>query len=507
MFTGITLITLTVTSFLSYYNQNKLYKEQKEESIHFVASYLEELLVADDIYFIWYQDYFLKEAGSLLIPHNFDEASVQNARFEYEEVLSTDYAGLVLGSDLTFDDLSPKAKTAYEVYSHEYYQQAFEKAQEQFNLSYIYYLVPDDDGTDNATFVLDSVRKELIIDGNKFIKLGTKVNYPKSEHERLWEAWEKEIQPSGNDVFNNERGKYYVYYTPVFVQNRKMGIIGIEVDVASVTKEIIDATLRQVIMIAAVLVFFMGILLAIIRKIYVKKMVILQKTIDEYTMTKDPKLAQKLKAEVTNEDEISTIMSKFADLVQVLDTYMNNLTVANERLEATQQKNMEMSILAMKDPLTGIRNKTGYDREIQRLKHEMDEGVISFGIAMIDLNYLKKINDTYGHDKGNIAIVNLSKIVCSVFEHSPVFRIGGDEFVVILRGNDLDNIENLVTDFNGKIQSLQQQDGLEYWEKVSAAIGYAIYDVEIDFTYEELFKRADADMYKNKKAMKAERME
>ena len=68
--------------------------------------------------------------------------------------------------------------------------------------------------------------------------------------------------------------------------------------------------------------------------------------------------------------------------------------------------------------------------------------LINFGIAMIDLNNLKVINDTYGYEEGNYAIKKLCEIVCSVFSHSLVFRIGGDEFVVILKGADQKMYEN-----------------------------------------------------------------
>jgi GGDEF domain-containing protein len=53
---------------------------------------------------------------------------------------------------------------------------------------------------------------------------------------------------------------------------------------------------------------------------------------------------------------------------------------------------------------------------------------------MFDLNDLKHINDRYGHERGDEYIVNCCRLICQVFKHSPVFRIGGDEFVALLRG-------------------------------------------------------------------------
>ena len=80
----------------------------------------------------------------------------------------------------------------------------------------------------------------------------------------------------------------------------------------------------------------------------------------------------------------------------------------------------------MEDALTGIRNKMAYDYEVEKLEKDLADGFNEFGLAMVDLNFLKKSNDTYGHEKGNISIRRLCMLVCEVFEHSPVFRIGGN---------------------------------------------------------------------------------
>lgn len=93
----------------------------------------------------------------------------------------------------------------------------------------------------------------------------------------------------------------------------------------------------------------------------------------------------------------------------------------------------------------------------------------------LDLNFLKVINDTYGHEKGDISIKTICRIVCNVFDHSPVFRVGGDEFVVILMNEDLNNV------------------------------GYAVYEKGVDNTADDVFERADANMYADKAAQKAQR--
>ena len=124
---------------------------------------------------------------------------------------------------------------------------------------------------------------------------------------------------------------------------------------------------------------------------------------------------------------------------------------------------------------------------------------------MIDLNFLKKINDTYGHANGNITIKKLSSLICDICKRSQVFRIGGDECVVILKNKDYKKIDKRIEHFNYQIWQFSEDSSLEPWEKISAAIGYAKFDKETDKTVQDVFKRADRAMYDRKESMKANR--
>ena len=88
-------------------------------------------------------------------------------------------------------------------------------------------------------------------------------------------------------------------------------------------------------------------------------------------------------------------------------------------------------------------------------------------------------------------------------KHSPLFRVGGDEFIAILKGYDYENIESLVEEFKKEVEHLSNDKSLEPWERTSAAIGYALYDEKLNSSYETVFHRADQAMYECKKAMKA----
>lgn len=211
------------------------------------------------------------------------------------------------------------------------------------------------------------------------------------------------------------------------------------------------------------------------------------------------------KLQIETHDEISELLSSMKQMEADMNSNINTLVDTKVALKETEEKASTLQALAVKDSLTGIRNKTAYDYEVAKLEADLADGFNEFGLAMIDLNFLKRTNDTYGHEKGNISIRRLCMLVCEIFEHSPVFRIGGDEFIVILKNRDYRNIDSLIEDFNRHLDEVQHDDTLQPWEQISAAIGYARFEKTVDKTVEDVFKKADKAMYDRKTAMKAER--
>ncbi|MBR2546746.1 MAG: diguanylate cyclase [Eubacterium sp.] len=202
----------------------------------------------------------------------------------------------------------------------------------------------------------------------------------------------------------------------------------------------------------------------------------------------------KHRAKVYRNDEIGDMTNELNALVDRLSDTMNDLISAKQRADA-------MTTLATRDSLTGIRNKTAYEALTRDIEQKLSVGYTPFGIVMIDMNNLKEINDSYGHNNGDIAIKNVSKTICDVFAHSPVFRIGGDEFAVILTNSDYGNIEKLYERFRSIVDESCKDMSIQPWEKISAAIGYAIYDENQDQNVESVLERADKEMYKCKRKM------
>lgn len=157
--------------------------------------------------------------------------------------------------------------------------------------------------------------------------------------------------------------------------------------------------------------------------------------------------------------------------------------------------------LARRDGLTGVKNKIAYNELVSSVQSNLDRGVdyLPFAMALCDLNYLKQTNDTVGHHAGDELIKEAAKLICETFDHSPVFRVGGDEFVVFIRGDDYRDREELTK----KIRD-QVQENIRTGEGVVVAIGMTAFEPGKDHKVEEIFDRADALMYEDKSRLKTE---
>jgi diguanylate cyclase (GGDEF)-like protein len=190
---------------------------------------------------------------------------------------------------------------------------------------------------------------------------------------------------------------------------------------------------------------------------------------------------------ISQKDEIGELAKSFAAAKLHINQYMK-----------------QMQGLAFRDSLTGIGNKMAYDNYLSELQLKIENGdVTSYGIVVLDTNNLKEINDIYGHENGNAYLINSCKLICQIFSHSPVFRIGGDEFIVILLGDDLNNYQDLLK----KLRESQNQtkNAAFPWKQISIASGVAIAPVAKETTIADTFSKADDSMYKNKRAVKIEK--
>ena len=188
-------------------------------------------------------------------------------------------------------------------------------------------------------------------------------------------------------------------------------------------------------------------------------------------------------------------------LLIILILLLRNIRAERKLVKEEQLlKNLNRKVFV--DSLTSVRNKGAYTEYIRNLQERIDGGEqFDLAIGIFDCNNLKTVNDECGHDKGDIYLKNSCMLICKVFDHSPVFRIGGDEFAVFLMNDDFKNREMLEKIFEDKRIAICR-DAKNNWEEIHIAYGFAEFDPKQDPTVSDAARRADKIMYENKRKMK-----
>lgn len=182
------------------------------------------------------------------------------------------------------------------------------------------------------------------------------------------------------------------------------------------------------------------------------------------------------------QDELGTLTNTFKKLANNMKEHISDL-----------------SSKVFVDALTSMSNKAAYANECAELQKQIDDRPVQtkFAIGIFDCNQLKMINDKYGHDKGDIYLKNASKTISTAFKNCPVFRVGGDEFAVILTDDSYLNREILINRFYSVSARINATADTQ-WEQINIAAGFSEYDPDNDHTVEDVARRADKRMYENK---------
>lgn len=223
-----------------------------------------------------------------------------------------------------------------------------------------------------------------------------------------------------------------------------------------------------------------------------------------------------------SEKKIGSIQGQLNEMATMLMHEMGNDAASEEKSQADQNQReegismdtLEKQISSMQtelrtqiaqvhgqantDELTGVKSKHAYFKRENELDEKLKTGALSdFAIVVCDVNGLKKINDTQGHKAGDEYIRRACKMICDVFSHSPVYRVGGDEFVALLTGRDYENRSILMRELH------QLSSAHITTDEAIVSAGLAEYDPDRDHSVREIFERADATMYQDKTLLKS----
>ena len=171
--------------------------------------------------------------------------------------------------------------------------------------------------------------------------------------------------------------------------------------------------------------------------------------------------------------------------------------LSRKKLEEEKETSRTFKYMANTDSMTGVRNKHAYSEQEEYINSQITSGEIDkLAVVIGDINGLKYVNDTFGHAAGDQLIKDATALICERFPHGAVYRVGGDEFVIILQGEGYDTMQEEIDALNRKVEANIKENA------VVIALGYSSFNSE-DQYLSDVFERADKMMYERKKELKA----
>ncbi len=177
----------------------------------------------------------------------------------------------------------------------------------------------------------------------------------------------------------------------------------------------------------------------------------------------------------------------------------DEIGVVGDRIRALQQRLRDrlarMHTEAYADILTGLGNRMAYEERVRQLERKIAEGTAAFSVVVLDINDLKRINDDHGHEEGDRIISEAAAIMRQAFPVGSCYRIGGDEFAVLLEGTEAQPCLAEADRLLAEVREHTEGEVLLFLSK-----GCAVFQPGSDGDYRSVFTRADNAMYADKRA-------
>lgn len=213
-----------------------------------------------------------------------------------------------------------------------------------------------------------------------------------------------------------------------------------------------------------------------------------------------------LHPQIVRESQVSSEMvkltNKLIDSHEVMSNFHQQLSEqVHMKTKQLKQLNRELYSIAQKDSLTQLLNRSGFNRLAITSFRNCVRNHIPLSLVLIDIDYFKRINDTYGHPFGDVCIVSVAKSIQKHFKRDTdiIGRYGGEEFIVMISGGEISEHIARVALIKDEIQKMEfRKNGEVVSMTISAGIGSMSSDFSKDF--EDLIQIADSQLYKSKRS-------
>ncbi len=316
--------TIAVCAVVTYLYQMSQYRTVCRDRIMEVGDYLSGLILEDPDDFLAYRDYYMSHYEELRIPCDFNEYNT--ARREFNHAFSEAYPGQTFKADVKPSDLNDELQRLYYTYRHEYWLLTFEQARASFNLPYTYFLVPDE-STYYTTYMIDGERTEDK-DHPGYLYMGDSYYEEPESHTLLWNTYFNGQKYDEVYEWDNKWGNTYSYYTPLVINDKCIGLVVTEIDVADVNRMILTNTMYLVLRLAAFLIILTFLLLFFINRYHIRRINHLSEQINDFSSTRAYDTVDSIREYPYGNDEIKMLADNTADMIKELQIHEGKVAQA-----------------------------------------------------------------------------------------------------------------------------------------------------------------------------------
>lgn len=420
------------------------------------------------------------------------------ARYEEQMVNILNY----VAAHIDHDDLATCAQTLEKTETYDRLQVFFDDFLDHYGVHYLYVLRPyKEEGRYYVmSIVTGSTTWEKENEPENVLPLG----YTTTDEEYGPEVVQKliDIYSGRNTVFFEEKTGWSTDYTaarPVTTSDGQVyGLLCVDMLVDDVNAVVYRHTAVNVVLITVLGGLFILLFLWWMRANVTGPLGLLEQSVSAFAHQShgrhDPDELVFEAPEIGTRNEIQALARSVAQMSEDMRDYVKDIVEAEKRVD-------EMNVIAYEDALTHGGNKAAYDQRVVELNRMILSHQAEFALIMADLNHLKAINDLHGHDKGNEYIIGCYSILEA--EGVPLYRVGGDEFVLLLEGRHYRDRENILNRLRQRFRERSADESAPPWQRCSAACGMAVFLPNDDSSVEAVFRRADEAMYEEKVRMKS----
>ncbi|MDN2663088.1 EAL domain-containing protein [Psychromonas sp. 14N.309.X.WAT.B.A12] len=290
-------------------------------------------------------------------------------------------------------------------------------------------------------------------------------------------------------IFN----KLMVSSTPLMMKGVEYGLLTISADYSVIERSLLFFSFFLLAILA--LILLLSFLLSLfLRKILIYPLTHLASVAERVTNTNN----YNLRSKVLSSDEVGNLANCFNSMLETIKQRDNSLEeTVQQRTSALEVANNKLTTQAFSDPLSGLPNRRYILDKLANLVSCSEQH--EFALLGLDLDGFKEINDTMGHDYGDLLLIEVSRCITQILDNgSTLARLGGDEFLILVEGNVSEaGLSSLANTINQELAKGFLIEGKHVF--VTTSIGIALFPVDGQ-SVENLIKYADLAMYKSKEA-------